>query len=126
MDLILCGPRRACGRYSEDHNCGQPYLHCPPGPAHVDDDVVVLLFPPLFCVVVELVVVVVHPEVLLQVFPLPPWPLVVVVVVVVVNPFLFPLVLLASAALAANANEPASRRAEISRVMDRVMDFLLC
>jgi hypothetical protein len=66
------------------------------------------LFPPPF----TLVVVVVHPGLpAVQVLPLPPW----LVVVVVVNPFLFPL---ASAALEANANEPASRRAEISRVMD--------
>jgi hypothetical protein len=73
------------------------------------------LFPPPFTVVVVLV----HPGLPLQVLPLPPW----VVVVVVVNPFFSPA---ASAALEANANEPASRRAEISPVIDRVMDFLLC
>jgi hypothetical protein len=102
--------------------CKRAYLHCPPGPSHVDDDVVEPLLPPLFSVVVVVLVVVVHPGLPLQVLVLPPWPLVVVVVVVVVNPVLFPLVLSARAALEANAKEPANRRAEISRVMD----FLLC
>jgi hypothetical protein len=97
-------------------------LHCPAGPSHVDDEFVELLLPPLFSVVDVVLVVVVHPGLLLQVLLLPPWPLVVVVVVVVVNPFLVPLVLSASTALEAYANEPATRRAEISRVMD----FLLC
>jgi hypothetical protein len=95
------------------------YLHCPAGPSHVDDVVDPWkLWPPLFSVVDVVVVVVVHPVVLWQVFVLPPWPLVVVVVVVVTNPFLFPLVLSASTALEANAHEPATRRAKISRVMD--------
>jgi hypothetical protein len=82
-------------------------LHCPAGPSQVDE----LLCPPLFCVVV----VVVHPEVLLQSWVLPPW----VEFVVVVNPFLFPLVLSASAALEANANESADANTsvEISFVM---------
>jgi hypothetical protein len=73
------------------------------------------LFPPPFTVVV----VVVHPGLPLQVLVLPPCE----VVVVVVNPFLFPS---ANAALEANANEPASRRAEINPVIDRVMEFILC
>ena len=114
------------GLNPEDLICKRSYLHCPPGPAHVDDDVVEPLLPPLFCVVEVVLVVVVHPGLPLQVLVLPPWPLVVDVEVVVVNPVLFPLVLSASAAPEANANEPASRRAEINRVMDRVMDFLLC
>jgi len=66
------------------------YLHCPAGPSHEE------LFPPPFWVVV------VHPGLpAVQVLPLPPW------LVVVVNPFLFPLVLSASAALEANTNEIA-------------------
>jgi hypothetical protein len=91
------------------------YLHCPPGPSHVDDDVDDLLLPPLFCVVV----VVVHPGLSLQVLVLPPWPLVLVVVVVVVNPVLFPLVLSARAALGASANEvtAASRNKYATRDM---------
>ena len=74
-----------------------PYLHCPFGPSHE------ALFPPPFWVVV------VHPGLpAVQVLVLPPW------VVVGVNPFLFPLVLSASAALGANVNEiaDASRRAD--------------
>jgi hypothetical protein len=110
------------GLNPEDLICKRSYLHCPAGPSHVDDDVVELLWPPPFSVVDVVLVVVVQPGLPLHVLLLPPWPLVVVVVVVVVNPFLFPLVLSASAALETNANEPASRRAEISRVMD----FLLC
>jgi hypothetical protein len=115
-------PKLASWANPEDVICKRSYLHCPAGPSHVDDDVVELLLPPPFCVVDVVLVVVVHPGLPLQVLVLPPWPLAVVVVVVVVNPFLFPLVLSASAALEENANEPASRRAEISRVMG----FLLC
>jgi hypothetical protein len=85
-----------------------PHLHWPAGPVHVDGWG---LFPAGF---VE-VVVVVHPGLPLQVLVLPPW----VVVVVVVNPVFSPA---ASAAFGANANEPTSRRAEISFVMG----FLLC
>jgi hypothetical protein len=126
LDLALCGPSRPSGPVPSGLICKRSYLHCPAGPSHVDDDVVELLWPPLFCVVVVVLVVVVHPGLLLQGLVLPPWPLVVVVVVVVVNPVLFSLVLSASAALEANANEPASRRAEISGVVDRVVEFLLC
>jgi hypothetical protein len=81
-----------------------PHWHWPLGPVHVDGWG---LFPAGF---VE-VVVVVHPGLpAVQVLPLPPW----LVVVVVSNPFFCPA---ASAAFWANANEAASRRAEISFVM---------
>jgi len=58
------------------------------------------------------VVVVVHPGLSLQVLVLPPW----LVVVVVTNPFLFPFVLSARAAL--ETSEPTRTRTEIRRVMD--------
>jgi hypothetical protein len=122
LDLILCAPSRPFGPYPEDLIYKRPYLHCPAGPSHVDDDVVELLLPPLFCVVDVVVLLVVHPGLSLQVLPLPPWPLVVVVVVVVVNPVLFPLVLSARATLAANANEPQTLARE--QITDVSLDFL--